>query len=180
MSKKLKYTIFETKWGYFGLAGTDNTIYYTHLPTELTRKIKADLLKKYPSIIYQKDYLSKTQKLITAYFKGCYVNFDTSVRIQLPDISSFAILILTACRKVTFGQTRTYSQLAKKAGFPKAVRAAGAALAKNPIPLIIPCHRIIRSNGQIGGFSATGGSRMKKRLLQSEGKIFQSNAQVLK
>jgi len=180
MSKKLKYAIFETKWGYFGLAGTDNAIYYTHLPTELTRKIKSGLLKKYHSIIYQKDYLSKIQKLITAYFNGCYINFNTNIRLQLPDISSFAVSILTACRKVTSGHTITYSQLAKKAGFPKAIRAAGTVLAKNPIPLIIPCHRVIRSDGQIGGFSATGGSKMKKRLLQFERKILQSNAQVLK
>ena len=75
---------------------------------------------------------------------------------------------MTACRDIRFGQTVSYGRLAEMAGKPGAARAVGRALAKNPLPLIIPCHRVICANGKIGGFSAPGGVTLKKRLLQLE------------
>ena len=81
---------------------------------------------------------------------------------------------MTACRKIEFGQRITYSGLAKKAGSPASSRAAGNALAKNPMPLVIPCHRVIRTDGQMGGFSAPGGISYKKRMLILEQRIIEA------
>ena len=74
--------------------------------------------------------------------------------------------IWDTAQKIPYGQTLTYGELASKSGYPRACRAAGNALGKNPLILIIPCHRIIKSDGRLGGFSA--GLNLKKRLLDLE------------
>lgn len=73
-----------------------------------------------------------------------------------------------ALLKIPYGETRTYAQVAKMAGHPNAVRAVANAIGKNPLPPIIPCHRVIRSDGNIGGYSAKGGIKEKIRLLKKE------------
>jgi methylated-DNA-[protein]-cysteine S-methyltransferase len=85
-------------------------------------------------------------------------------------ISEFARDILTACQTAPYGQTMSYGQLANLAGHSNAARAVGNALSGNQIPLIIPCHRIIKANGQIGGFTAAGGSNTKQKMLDFEAK----------
>ena len=164
----MKYTIFETKWGYFGLAGTRNGLYYTHLPITEDRELKSHLLKNNPTAQYKKKLFYPVQKQIKAYFRGGYVNFKPDIHIVLDGQTDFTIIVLNACRKITFGQTRSYGQLAKTAGRSKAARAVGTALGKNPLPLIIPCHRVIYSNGGAGGFSAFGGVKLKERMLALE------------
>lgn len=73
-----------------------------------------------------------------------------------------------ALLKIPYGETRTYAQVAKMAGHPNAVRAVANAIGKNPLPQIIPCHRVIRSDGKIGGYSAPGGIKVKQHLLNKE------------
>jgi len=180
MQKVIKYVVFKTKWGYFGLAGTEYALYRTQLPGPKPEKIKSMLLKNLPipnqasSIDFDKTFFKTLQEQITAYFEGACVNFSRDVPLALDGFSSFGISVLTACRAIEFGQTITYGQLAKKSGRPAASRAVGSALAKNPLPLLIPCHRIIRSNGKIGGFSAPGGPTLKKRMLELERKILRT------
>ena len=171
MPEYVKYAVFLTEWGYFGLAGTDSGLLRTHLPGPEPQTVKSRLLKGLGSSEYKKTYLMSVQEMITAYFAGTYVNFDKGICIGLDGLSLFSQRILTACRNVKYGETISYGQLAKKAGQPKAVRAVGAALAKNPLPLIIPCHRVIYSDGRTGGFSAAGGKRMKEKLLRHEAKL---------
>lgn len=72
------------------------------------------------------------------------------------------------CRRIPRGKTASYAMLASRAGSPRAARAVGSAMANNPIPLIVPCHRVVRSGG-LGEFSAPGGQSMKRRLLALEG-----------
>ena len=168
MQKVIKYVIFKTKWGYFGLAGTEYAIYRTQLPGLKPEKIKSLLLKNFHNPQLDKTFLRTLQEQITAYFEGVCVNFRRDVPLALEGLSSFGISVLTTCRDIGFGQTITYGQLAKKSGRPAASRAVGSALAKNPLPLIIPCHRIIRSDGKLGGFSAPGGIILKERMLELE------------
>ncbi|MGD9645974.1 MAG: methylated-DNA--[protein]-cysteine S-methyltransferase [Pirellulales bacterium] len=80
----------------------------------------------------------------------------------------FARRVLDACRRIPYGQTRSYAQLAAAAGSPGAARAVGTVMAKNKFPLIIPCHRVVGSQGKLGGFSAPGGLEMKQRILDLE------------
>ena len=168
----MKYVIFRTKWGYFGLAGTDSGLCRTQLPLPEREIIKSLIVKNLPEVKFDKSYFKNIQHQIIAYFNGASVNFSTDIPVTLNGFQRFSCRVLNACRAIKFGQTITYAGLAQKLKNPAAGRAVGNALAKNPLPLIIPCHRVIRSDGKPGGFSATGGISLKKRLLLHEKHIF--------
>lgn len=167
MQKAIKYTIFKTKWGYFGLFGTEYALYRTQLPGPEREKIKSLLLRDIPVAKFDKSFFRPLQEQINTYFEGAHVDFR-DIPIEMEGFSSFSGLVLTACRNVRFGRTITYAGLAKKIGRSAAARAIGNALARNPLPLIIPCHRIIRGDGKVGGFSAIGGAVLKAKLLKHE------------
>ena len=104
---------------------------------------------------------------LQAYAEGEPEDFR-DVQVDLDGLSRFRRRVFEACRQIPYGETLSYAELAVRAGFPKAFRAVGNCLAANRVPLIIPCHRVVCSNGQIGRFSAPGGGRMKRRLIQLE------------
>ena len=83
--------------------------------------------------------------------------------------TKFQVKVWTFLRKIPRGSVVTYSQVAKAVGKPLAVRAVANAIGKNPYPIKIPCHRVIRADGSLGGYSANGGVKMKKKLLKKEG-----------
>ena len=87
-------------------------------------------------------------------------------KIDLSTGTAFEREVWLALKEVPFGETRTYKWLADKVGKPKASRAVGRALGKNPLPIVLPCHRIIESDGSLGGYS--GGVDIKRRLLEKE------------
>ncbi len=89
------------------------------------------------------------------------------LRFDLGRLPEFTRAVLRLCSRIRSGQVRTYGELARAAGRPGAARAVGQAMATNPLPLIIPCHRVVRSNGYIGGY--TGGMVWKEFLLEREG-----------
>jgi methylated-DNA-[protein]-cysteine S-methyltransferase len=167
VQKTIKYTIFKTKWGCFGLAATDNGLLRTALPLAKREKVKLQLLRYFPSAQYDKALFKNVQKQITAYFDGDRINFG-DIPVVLDGLGLFARRVLTACRRIEFGRIVTYGRLAEMAGKPGAARAVGGVMAKNPLPLIIPCHRVICANGSLGGFSATGGIRTKAKLIELE------------
>ena len=104
---------------------------------------------------------------LLAYAAGEPVDFR-DVRVDPGPSTDFRRRVLRHCRRIPYGETLTYGQLAAKAGFPRAARAVGSCMAANRIPLIIPCHRVTAADGRAGGFSAVGGIRTKKRLLTME------------
>ena len=169
-----KYVIFETKWGHFGLAGTESALWRSWLPEPEFKKIETRLMKNWPDAQFDETFFKVLQKQITAYFEGSCVNFDPDIPIGLDGFRGFSRKVLTACRGIKFGRTISYSGLAKKGGRPAASRAVGNALAKNPLPLIIPCHRVLRRDGKMGGFSAPGGILLKQRMLELERQILSS------
>ena len=168
MQKMAKFVIFQTKWGYFGIAGTDSAICRTCLPGPKSAKIEAHLLGNNSAVQFDAGYFKRLQEQIKAYYEGSRVNFDPLIPILLDGFRTFSASVLTECRQVKFGQTTTYSGLAKKSGRSAACRAVGGALARNPVPLIIPCHRVLRTDGGLGGFSASGGVDVKKKMLELE------------
>jgi methylated-DNA-[protein]-cysteine S-methyltransferase len=168
MENVIKYVIFETKWGYFGLAGAESALCRTCLPARASGTIKSQLLKNLPDAQLDRGLFKPLQEQIMAYFEGSGVNFSSEIPVALDGLSEFSRLVLTTCRNVEFGRTVTYAELAKSSGRPAASRAVGGALAKNPLPLIIPCHRVIRTDGKMGGFSAPGGVTLKKKMLELE------------
>jgi methylated-DNA-[protein]-cysteine S-methyltransferase len=166
MNEQIKYTVFKTKWGYFGLVANKKGLLRTCLPCPNSHFIKHRLLTGLDNPQFDQNLLRPLQDEVIAYFKGKPVRFG--VPLALDGLAPFVRKVLTACRKIPSGKTVSYSQLAKIIGKPGASRAVGNALAKNPIPLIIPCHRVIRHDGSLGNFSAIGGTILKKRLLTLE------------
>lgn len=110
----------------------------------------------------------KLAEKIARYFDGERVDFD-SVNVTLPGFTAFGRNVLERLRMVKWGSFVTYKELAAMAGRPGASRAIGMIMSKNPIPLIIPCHRVIRADGGLGGFSGPGGVALKKTMLRLEG-----------
>lgn len=105
---------------------------------------------------------------IRAYADGQEIDFS-AVPVDLAGVDDFGLAIYEAARKLGFGETTTYGELAKRAGHAGLPRETGQALGANPVPLVIPCHRILAAGGKIGGFSAPGGSTTKERMLALEG-----------
>lgn len=177
MADAAKYTIFKTKWGYFGLVADKKGLIRTCLPCPSKRKrrracpsrktVENRLLKGLDNPQLDENFLKPLQDKIIAYFNGRPVKFDDVVALDY--LPPFTQKVLAACRKIPSGKTFSYSQLARMIGKPRACRAVGNALAKNPVPLIIPCHRVIHSDGSPGNFSAPGGKKLKHRLLLVEG-----------
>ena len=85
--------------------------------------------------------------------------------------TKFQVKVWKYLIKIPIGSVKTYSQVAKAIGRPAAVRAVANAIARNPYPTVIPCHRVIRSDGSLGGYSGKGGIKTKKKLLKNEGII---------
>jgi O-6-methylguanine DNA methyltransferase len=168
MQESTKYAIFETKWGYFGLAAGDNGLLRSCLPLAGPDEVESHLLQNLRKAEYDKSLFKTVQEQIIAYFKGAHINFSPDIPLILDGFTPFAKSVLTACRDIEFGYKATYSQLAKKAGRANAARAVGGVMAKNPLPLIIPCHRVVRRDGKLGGFSAQGGVALKEKMLQHE------------
>ena len=106
---------------------------------------------------------------VRKYFLGAKVDFS-GFDLDLEGQEVFFRQIYAAARRVPWGHTTTYGTLAKELGVgPEAARDVGQAMAKNPIPLIIPCHRVLAAGGKVGGFSAPGGAAAKIRMLEIEG-----------
>jgi methylated-DNA-[protein]-cysteine S-methyltransferase len=99
--------------------------------------------------------------------EGEPVDFS-SVPLALGHLTPFARKVVAACRRIPWGQTRSYGELAAECGSPGAARAVGSVMAKNRYPLIVPCHRVLAAGGEIGGYSAPDGLKMKRRLLAME------------
>lgn len=186
MSEALIVSIIETKWGYFGLAATENGVLKTCLPLKSRSAVEKEMVKVgrmgigcshqsslkgwyYEEPSFPK-WLKPLEEGIRAYFEGTYSSIFTEIPVDLSAVNPFGRAVLAACRQIPCGQTLTYTQLAKLADKSKAIRAVATAVANNPIPLIIPCHRVIRTDGGLGGFSAPGGVKTKKRLLDLEQK----------
>lgn len=101
-------------------------------------------------------------------FAGGVPDDFLDVQVDWSGRTPFQRTVLHCCREIPYGEVASYGELARRAGSPQSARAVGNVMARNRIPLIIPCHRVVASRGALGGFSAPGGLSMKKRLLQLE------------
>lgn len=94
-----------------------------------------------------------------------------SLPVDLRHVTPFQRSVLQAARAIPAGQVATYGQIGRRIGRPRAARAIGQALGSNPVPIVVPCHRVLASDGSLGGYSGRGGIRTKRRLLQLEGAL---------
>jgi methylated-DNA-[protein]-cysteine S-methyltransferase len=165
------YLIFETASGFCGIAWSNVGITRFQLPTRSAEAAERILRRRAPGA----ESGVPTPEVVEAiaavkrYFEGEETDFS-GFRLDLGDQDAFFKQIYAAARRVGWGRTTTYGTLAKELGAgPEAARDVGQAMAKNPVALIIPCHRVLAAGGKVGGFSAPGGSAAKIRMLELEG-----------
>lgn len=162
---RYKHCIFPSPHGWIGLIGSDRGLCRLSLkptPEELLEDLGDDLT----GTILDDTAFARAQACLERYFQG-EVNALAEIPLDLSDAPPFYSAAWEACRRIPAGETRSYSWLAAEAGRPNAARAAGQAMAKNRLALIIPCHRVIGSGGDLHGYGA-GGVAVKARLLQLE------------
>jgi methylated-DNA-[protein]-cysteine S-methyltransferase len=160
--------LFETALGTCGIAWSDNGVTRLQLP-EADRKATERRLRAGTSGAVQPPP-QRTQEVIAklqGYFSGEPVDFSP-VLLDLDGVSPFHRKVYDAARHLGWGRTASYGHIAREVGSPGAARAVGQALSRNPVPIIIPCHRVLAGGRRIGGFSAHGGISTKERLLALE------------
>jgi methylated-DNA-[protein]-cysteine S-methyltransferase len=161
------YRLMPTAWGTFGVVcDASGRLVATFLP-QARETIRRMILQRYPSAMESRLLAEAFGRRVFAYFKGEKVDL-TGVDVTLGAVGDFRRRVLEACRRIRHGATATYADLARACGSPGAARAVGGAMASNPLPLVIPCHRILRSDGSIGGFSSPEGPSQKERMLRLE------------
>jgi len=166
------YTVFDTMLGPAGIAWNDAGIIRFQLPSASAEGTRRHLLRRAPSAEEALPPPSIAQAVAAAqhYFAGEKVDFSDCT-LDLAGQDDVTREIYAAARRVGYGETTTYAGLAKAIGREdwQAAREVGQAMAKNPVALIIPCHRVLAAGGKLGGFSAPGGAETKAKMLALEG-----------
>ena len=165
------YLIFDTAGGFCGIAWNDTGITRFQLPTKRAEATERILLRRLPGAKpgAPTPEVAEAVAAVRRYFEGEETDFS-GVKLDLGEQDPFFERVYAAARRVGWGHSTTYGALAKELGAgPEAARDIGQAMAKNPVALIIPCHRVLAAGGKVGGFSAPGGSAAKIRMLSLEG-----------
>jgi methylated-DNA-[protein]-cysteine S-methyltransferase len=163
--------IFETAAGFCGIGWSEAGICGFRLPGDSAEATRRHLLRRLPDALPGPPPPAVQQVIAAAdrYFAGEVIDFS-DVPVDLDGQQDFFRKIYAELRRVGWGRTTTYGTLARALGAgPEAARDVGQAMARNPVPLIIPCHRVLAAGGKVGGFSAPGGSLAKARMLEMEG-----------
>jgi len=182
MPGDIRYLIFDTAGGLCGIAWTAAGIVRFQLPGEDAPTTRRLLLRRLPEAEPHTKTeaeagapppdVARAMDAVRRYFAGEAVDF-TGVALDLAGQSDFFLKVYEAARRVPWGGTTTYGTIARDLGAgPEMAREVGQAMAKNPVALIIPCHRVLAAGGKVGGFSAPGGSSSKLKMLALEGISF--------
>ncbi|MBM99790.1 MAG: cysteine methyltransferase [Planctomycetaceae bacterium] len=162
------FVIFSTKLGWFGACSGPRGVRRTtmgHPSKSAARKALAAEIE----LEIEGDPWDVVSKIVS--FSGGERVDLRSVPLDLPPMTSFRSRVLLRCHEIPYGETISYGQLARLAGSPQAARAVGSAMANNPLPILIPCHRVVAANDQLGGFSAPTGLSLKKQMLRLEASL---------
>ncbi len=174
------YTLFDTALGVCGLAWSDRGLTRLQLPEIDSKATEARLAAWDPSATSADPTaeMATAVALLQRYFDGQRIDLN-DITLDLGDISPFYKAVYAATRKLGWGETTTYGELAAQVGSPGAARAIGQAMSRNPVPIIVPCHRVLASGARPGGFSSFGGTLTKGRLLAMEGVTIATSAPLL-
>jgi methylated-DNA-[protein]-cysteine S-methyltransferase len=173
----MHYHLFDTEIGLCGIAWSEDGVTRFRLPdqnrdaAERAFGAKAEPQKPPPRIA---DVIAHAER----YFAGKRIDF-TATGLDLAGVDPFRRTIYDALRAVRWGETVTYGELAKRVGGASTAQEVGVAMARNPVPLIIPCHRVLAAGGKLGGFSAPGRTEAKQRMLALEGVFIDNQPRLL-
>jgi methylated-DNA-[protein]-cysteine S-methyltransferase len=153
----MRYRTIESPLGELLLAGDGGGLWFLGFPSGKGRLVPG------ADWVLQPDCFSAVEVQLAQYFEGRRTSFDLQLTLSGTE---FQLDVLNALGRIPYGETRTYREIATAIGRPKAVRAVGAANGRNPLPIIIPCHRVIGADGSLTGFG--GGLAAKTFLLELE------------
>jgi methylated-DNA-[protein]-cysteine S-methyltransferase len=159
--------VFRTQLGWMGVVATGATVCQLTFGHATAATAKAALDPRLTSAAVRGSNNSPLVRRLQAYAAGSPDDFS-DLRIDAGPVSDFRRRVLKECQRVGYGATISYGDLAARAGFPGAARAVGNCMASNRIPLVVPCHRVVCSDGRLGAYSAPGGVKTKRRLLDME------------
>lgn len=164
------FHLFNTPIGRCAIVWRGSAVIGCALPEESDERMRASLQKRFPDADEQPPApaASDAAAAVVRLLSGEPEDFS-SVEVDLGALALFERAVLEETFSIPAGETRTYGDIAKAVGAPGASRAVGRALGANPIPIIVPCHRVLAADGRSGGFSAPGGSSTKLRMLEIEG-----------
>ena len=160
-------TVFPSRLGWMAMIGSGSLLKHLTFGHTSAKRAVAGLIPEMAQRAEQSRWNEPLIERVQAYASGAHEEF-LDVEVDLGSMTGFRRRVLECARRVPFGTTVTYGQLAAQAGFPGAARAVGRCMASNPIPLVIPCHRVVAADGSLCGFSAFGGVRTKQLLLRME------------
>jgi len=175
LSLNFYYSEYQTNvLGKIWMAATDLGLKYLRFDEDAAQFIakiaKSIESKRQPNILYNPDKLAPYQTAIQNYCQN-KIPIPTSLTLDLTELTDFQRQILNYVREIPFGASTTYGEIAEAIENPNASRAIGQVLRRNPIPIIIPCHRVLSADGTLGGYGGVMGSRRKIALLKHEGVI---------
>lgn len=163
----LQICVFRTRLGWIALGGRDEELRdltFGHTSAEAARK-RIERLCNQP--LREGNWFPVLRRRLEDYAEGAPVDF-LDIYVQRDAETPFTCSVIEACRGIPYGETLSYGDLADRIGAPRAARAVGNVMRSNRTPLVVPCHRVVHSDGRIGGFSAPQGASMKDRLLAME------------
>ncbi len=164
MTQQLNYTIFNTDMGWVGMLASAKGLLGITLPQrsaqEACQLLGDSVNRATCSLHLFRDLMER----LKVYFGGHRTTFPD--KLDLSQATHFQREVWEITRRIPYGETRSYAWIAEQIRKPRAMRAVGQALGKNPLPIIVPCHRVVASDGKLGGFS--GGVKMKRHLLSLE------------
>ena len=171
-TNKTAYAVFDTAIGRCALLWRGGLVVGAALPETDEAKLRANLARRFRDAEEQAplpfvvEAIAKVRRLLA----GEQIDLS-DIPLDLRACSDFERAVYAAAQAIPCGETRTYGDLAAAVGQKQAAQAVGLALGRNPIPIIVPCHRILAASGKTGGFSAPGGVSTKFRILQIEGAV---------
>ena len=163
--------VFKSPWGWMGISESDKGIRSIVLPKKSKRAVESELRAESNELVQQgaSTRLEVARRQLLDYLAGKRSTFD--VPLDFSQGTSFQRQVWRTLQRVPYGKLRSYQWIALRVGGPQYARAVGNAVGANPLPIVIPCHRIVAHDASLGGFS--GGLPMKRKLLGLEGTLIQ-------
>ncbi|MDY6863887.1 MAG: methylated-DNA--[protein]-cysteine S-methyltransferase [Thermodesulfobacteriota bacterium] len=161
------YSIFNTDWGWMGIVFNNAGLLTIVLPDNNKEFASFPIIEKFPHAQPNNDKGEIFSKKFIHYFSGKNPLFN--FKLDLNAYTPFQKKVWKITSRIKYGEVSSYSEIGGELGNKNIARAIGSALKKNPLPIVIPCHRVVMANGELGGFSANSGTKFKAKLLEFEG-----------
>jgi methylated-DNA-[protein]-cysteine S-methyltransferase len=161
----IEYAVLASPLGTMALVAREKRLISLDIAQHNESIVRKQLRGQYPGSTETMKPFGKLERLLHRFLKGEKVDFE--VAFDLGNMGDFSRRVLLEVKKIPHGRVLSYHEIDRRLGYPMAARAVGQAVGRNPIPIVIPCHRVIRSDGSLGGFGM--GLDLKERLLALEG-----------